>query len=151
MIPGTYNLEIYQGATFNRVFVWYSDVCCGANVAGANKLPVDLTNYTAAMQIRAFALATTVEYDATDNLTLGGQAGTIALSIPSSATADFTWWSGVYSLLLTDSSGNVTALLGGTVTVAANPTIPSMGGTPIQTDSGLNIITDSGEQLTTSS
>jgi hypothetical protein len=114
---GTYNLCINQGATFTRVFVWIAGQC-GCGTVGVSSGPVDLTGYTAALQIRAYPLATAILYDASANLTLGGTAGTITLVIPAANTETFTWWQGVYDLLLTDSSGNATRLLAGAVTVS---------------------------------
>ena len=114
---GTYNLCIAQGATFTRIFVWTAGQC-GCGTVGASSGPVDLTGYTAALQIRAYPLATAILYDASANLTLGGIAGTITLVIPAANTETFTWWQGVYDLLLTDSSGNATRLLAGAVTVS---------------------------------
>lgn len=122
MAAGTCNLCIDQGATFTRVFVWIAGTCCGCATVGATPGPVDLTGYSAAMQIRAYALSVTVLYDASSDLVLGGIAGTMTLTIPASATEGFTWWNGVYDLILTDSSGNVTRLLQGTVTVSPGVT-----------------------------
>lgn len=116
-----YNLCIQQNATFTRVFIW-TTYTTTPGTAGGQPQPVNLTGYTAAMQIRAFPLSPTVLYDASDDITLGGEAGTIALDIPASATEGFTWFSGVYDLILTDPSGNVTRLLGGAVTVSPGVT-----------------------------
>jgi hypothetical protein len=114
--PGAYNLAIYQNATYSMTFIWYAGSCpCGT--IGSSPGPVDLTGYTATLQIRPYALSTTILFDASSDITLGGVAGTIALVIPAATTATFTWWTGVYDLLLTDSSGNVTALLEGAVNV----------------------------------
>jgi hypothetical protein len=118
---GTYNLQINQFATFEKVFIWIAGFC-GCGTVGATSGPVDLTGYTAALQIRPFALSTTILYDASSNITLGGTAGTITLDIPATATALFTWWNGVYDLILTDSSGNVTRLLQGSVIVTPGVT-----------------------------
>ena len=116
--PNSYNLCIYQGGTFNRVFIWNAGACAGYGPPGSSPSPVDLTGYTAKMQIRsAQSQSSSLLYDASANLTLGGTAGTITLSIPASSTETFTWWSGFYDLLLTDSSGNVTPLLTGMVNV----------------------------------
>lgn len=122
MSTGTYNLCIAQGATFTRIFTWLAGVCCGQSTAGAQPQPVDLTGYSAALQIRAFPLSPSVLYDASSNLVLGGVLGTITLTIPASSTEGFTWWNGVYDLLLTDSSGNATRLLQGSVTVSPGVT-----------------------------
>ena len=117
----TYDLCIEQGATFTRVFTWSTLPATGAP-AGSEPTPVNLTGYTAKMQIRAFALSTTVLFDASSDIILGGSAGTISLAIPASVTEGFTWWSGVYDLLLTDPSGNVTRLLSGSVSVSPGVT-----------------------------
>lgn len=116
--PNVYNLCIYQGGTFTRVFVWNAGTSVGYGPAGASPSPVDLTGYTATMQFRQ-AQSTTANllYDASSNIVLGGTAGTITLTIPASSTELFTWWMGYYDLLLTDSSGNVTPLLTGQVNV----------------------------------
>lgn len=116
----TYDLCIDQNSTFSKTFTWTTYSTTGA--AGAAPQPVDLTGWTAAMQIRAFPLATAVLFDASSDITLGGVAGTIALVIPAATTAGFTWFSGVYDLLLTDPSGNVTRLLSGNVTVSPGVT-----------------------------
>lgn len=145
-----YNLCINQGATYRRTFTWKTTLCCGQWVAGAEPSPVDLTGYTASMQIRAFPLATTVLYTATPDIVLGGELGTITLTIPASDTEDFTWWSGVYDLLLMSPLGVVTRVLQGSVTVSPGVTMPPPG-QPITTDSGIFITTDSGEQINTSS
>jgi hypothetical protein len=143
------NLCINQGATFQQSWTWITNPCACQGTAGAAPAPVDLTGYTASLQIRAYPGAPTIEYDATSNLTLGGVLGTIALLIPATSTALFSWWSGVYDLLLTSPAGIVTRLLQGKVAVSPSVTLPPPG-TPIQTDSGLNLLTDSGIQINTS-
>jgi hypothetical protein len=120
--PGNYPLCIYQGATVSLVFLWTAGNCCGA--VGASPQPVDLTGYTAAMQIRPYVLSPTVLYDAgaAGDLVLGGVYGTITLTIDATDTEGFTWWTGVYDLLVTSSGGVVTPLLKGTVTVSPSVT-----------------------------
>jgi hypothetical protein len=115
--PGTYNLSINQGATFAQVFTWTTSPTTSA--VGAASAPVNVTGYTASMQFRAYPLSTTILYDASANLVLGGAAGTITLTIPAATTQTFTWWNGVYDLILTDPAGVVTRLLQGTVVVTA--------------------------------
>lgn len=117
----TYDLCIQQNATYSRVFTW-TTYTTGPTTAGTEPQPVDLTGYTAAMQIKAFPLASSVLYDASSDITLGGAAGTISLDIPATATAGFTWWDGVYDLLLTDSAGNVTRFASGSVSVSPGVT-----------------------------
>jgi len=117
-----YNICIAQGATFNQTFLWNAGTCCGQGTAGAAPQPVDLTGYTANMQIKAYPLATAALYDASGDITLGGPAGTVELTIPAADTETFTWWTGVYDLLLTDPAGNVTRFLSGSVTVCPGVT-----------------------------
>lgn len=148
--PGNFNLEIYQGATYTQIFTWLSGVF-RTGTAGATQQPVNLTGYIASMQIKAFALSTTVLYDASPNLTLGGASGTITLKIPATNTETFTWWSGVYDLTLTDVANNVTVLLSGTVTVTPGVTALLGIGAQIQTDAGNDLTTDGGNPINTSS
>lgn len=117
--PGNYNIFIYQGQTYIQTYIWNAGNCCGCSTVGASSSPVDLVGYTATMQFRRWAGGTLL-IDVSPYITLGGVAGTIALDIPASITEGFTWFNGVYDLLLTDSSGNVTPLLAGTVTVTAS-------------------------------
>jgi hypothetical protein len=116
----SYNLCINQGATYSRVFTWFQN---GTPPVGG-PLPVNLTGFTAAMQIRPFVLSPTVLYDAgaAGDLVLGGEFGTITLTIPATDTETFTWPNGVYDLLLTSAGGQVTRLISGSVTVSPGVT-----------------------------
>jgi hypothetical protein len=118
---GTYNLCINQYATYTKIFTWLAGLC-GCLTVGSEPSPVDLTGYTANLQIRPYPLSTVILYDASTHIVLGGTAGTITLTIPATDTAGFTWSKGVYDLILTDSSGNVTRLLEGTVKVSPGVT-----------------------------
>jgi hypothetical protein len=118
---GTYNLCIDQYATYEKVFIWTAGMC-GCGTVGASSGPVDLTGYTAALQIRPFELSTTILFDASSDIILGGTAGTISLTISATDTATFTWWNGIYDLLMTDSSGVATRLLQGSVIVTPGVT-----------------------------
>jgi hypothetical protein len=122
---GNYDFCIDQNATLTKVFTWLTNPCCGA--VGSAPAPVDLTGYSAGMQIRPFVLSTTLLFDATPYITLGGPAGTITLSIPGGITAALTWFSGVYDLLLLDQNGISTRLLSGQVTVCPGITAPLLG------------------------
>lgn len=120
-LPATYNISIYQGQTLNLTFVWTTGTCnCYTGVpVGQTSAAVNLTGYTATMQFRAFPGGTLL-IDVSTYITLGGTAGTIALSIPATVTETFTWWNAVYDLFLTSSSGVATALLAGNVAVTAS-------------------------------
>ena len=111
MGAGRYDFTIEQGATFSRVVTW-------KDAAGT---PINLTSYTAAMQIRetkdaSSAIATSAGISPTITLTLGGAAGTITISISATVTAAFTFETAYYDLELT-LSGVVTRLLEGIVTL----------------------------------
>ena len=112
----TYDFCINQGATFARVFTWIGPSCCIGTV-GAGLTAIDITGYTATLLIRQYMLGPTV-YDASANLVLGGTAGTVYLTIPATDTINFTWWNGVYDLVMTSAGGYVTRLLEGGVTVS---------------------------------
>ena len=122
MSAGTYNIVIEQNATLSLVFTWTAGPNVQIPPVGWGPQPVDLTGYTANLQIRQYALSPTIIYDASPNLVLGGITGTITLVIPATTTQTFTWWNGVYDLLMTDSSGNAYRLLQGTVTVSPGVT-----------------------------
>jgi hypothetical protein len=109
-------LCIQQWATYSQAFTWLSPQVV-AN-GGQQVLPVDLTGYTATLQILPYPLATAILYDASSNITLGGPTGIITINIPAAVTGAFTWWAGVYDLLLTDLAGTVTRFTQGNVTVS---------------------------------
>ena len=127
MSAGTYNLVIEQGATFIRVFLWQvgGTTDCSCTTTSTTAVPVDLTGFSADLQIRQTPQSTTILYEgstANGNIVLGGTAGTITLTIPSTTTAGFSWLRGVYDLILTSSGGIVTRLLQGSVTVSPDVT-----------------------------
>lgn len=104
----TINLCVNQGATFSKVFTWWGQVYLQGQLANG---PINITGYTAALQIRPYQLSTTILYDASSNITINGPLGQISLSIPASATETFTWWNGVYDLLLTSPDGSYSVRL----------------------------------------
>jgi hypothetical protein len=111
-----FDLCIKQWATYLQAFTWLSPQV----VANGSQqvLPVDLTGYSATLQILPYPLATTILYDASSNITLGGPTGIITINIPAATTGGFTWWNGVYDLLLTNIAGTATRLTQGNVTVS---------------------------------
>lgn len=111
-----FDLCIQQWATYLQAFTWLSPQIV-AN-GGQQVLPVDLTGYTPTLQILPYPLATSILYDASSNITLGGPTGIITINIPATITGGFTWWSGVYDLLLTDLAGTVYRFAQGYVTVS---------------------------------
>lgn len=76
-MPATFTLK--RGDTWSQSFAWKQGSASGA--------PVDLTGCTARLQVRTRADALVL--DATAYLTLDGTAGTVAVSVPASATELF--------------------------------------------------------------
>lgn len=110
--PGTYNITAYQGATFNYVATW--------SIGGT---AVDLTNYSAAMQVRTTYTSGSAIFSLTNGsgITLGGTAGTITAEISAAAMGAATAGQYVYDLEL-DSGSEVTRLLQGDFTIKAEVT-----------------------------
>lgn len=82
--------------------------------------PVDLSNYTARMQMRSSAGSDVVLLELTTEnggLTLGGTDGTVSRMIAATATAALAFRTAVYDLELVDGAGNVTRLAEGAVCV----------------------------------
>lgn len=109
-IAGKYDIICDQGATFSRVLTWKDST-------GA---AVDLTGYTARMQIRPEASSSTTTLSLTtenSRIALGGSAGTITLTIAATDTAGITAGNYVYDLELVSGAGIVTRLVMGAYTV----------------------------------
>lgn len=111
-------LAILQGSTFRKSWTLKT---------GAPALPVDLTGYTARLQMRADLDAPVALFTLTTEnggITLGGAAGTIDLYLSHTATAAITWDSAVYDLELINTAGNgdVTRRVEGSVTVSREVT-----------------------------
>ena len=116
------DITIQQGATFDITLTWQD----------ANGTPIDLTGYTARMQIREniedanFVVEITTTPTASGSIVLGGAAGTIQLIIPSDVTTGFTTWDeGVYDLEMISDAGPpevVRRLLEGCVVVTPEVT-----------------------------
>jgi hypothetical protein len=110
--PGRYNITAYQGATYDLDLTW-----------STNGTPVNLTNYTAAMQVRTAANASTAIISLTNGtgITLGGTAGTINININSTTMGSATPGQYVYDLEL-NSGGTVYRLIQGTFSIQAEVT-----------------------------
>lgn len=105
-------IYIEQGATFKMQFIWQT---------GEPPVPVNLTGYTAAMQIRASVGSSDILVNLTTEnggISLEDALGVINLYIPSSQTAIFNWHVGVFDLEMIAPSGEVIRLIQGTVTVS---------------------------------
>lgn len=120
MSAQVYHIELDGESDYTVTFV-YNDASTG--------LPVNLTGYKAEMQVRQNYdgygdPSTNLVYttDTGGGIVLGGTAGTVTVTIPNSATAQYTWTEGVYDLFLI-SSGNIrTKLVGGFFTIIQNVT-----------------------------
>ena len=114
--PMTYNITIYQGATFRLPLTWSS---------GTPAAAVDLTGCTARMQIRSTITSPTALLELTTvsgGIVLGGTAGTVEVVIEDTDTAGQAWRSGVYDLEIIFASGDVRRLLEGTATLVPEVT-----------------------------
>jgi hypothetical protein len=106
-----YDLEIKQGATLSLTATWKDSTGTAVN----------LTGYTARLQVRATydSSSTILSLTSAAGITLGGAAGTIAITATATVTAALTApFSGVYDLELVSGGGEVTRLLEGTATVS---------------------------------
>lgn len=110
--PATLNLSMYQGASFDYNLVWNT-------TAGTVTTPVNLTNWSARMQMRT-------SYDASDaalsltsgtGITLGGTAGSILIEATATQTAAIGAGPYVYDLELVSPASVVTRLVEGTIIV----------------------------------
>ena len=104
MIPGKYNMVCPQGSTFNKQLTYSID-----------NVNVNLTGYTARMQVREKHTSTTFQLALnTENggIILGGSEGTITINIEASATGALIPKEYVYDLELLSGS-TVTRIIEG--------------------------------------
>lgn len=90
-MPGKYNLTIYQGETFGFSIIWKD----------AEGVPIDLTGYSARMQIRYDGVNGDIAADlSTTNggIEIDNEAHTITVYISATDTASMLAKSGVYDL-----------------------------------------------------
>lgn len=104
--PGTLNLTMYQGASWDYTLTWTT-----------NGTPVNLTNYTARMQARVSHpdTHTVLSLTSGSGITLGGTAGTILLEASPVITAGVASGQYVYDLELVSPGSAVTRLVEGTL------------------------------------
>lgn len=114
--PTTLSTTVIDGSV-----VW---TCSGPNVQ-----PINLTGYSAYMQIRSAPQATDLEASITTTLTsqgvitLGGSAGTVSINVTGETTAALTNPVYYYDLFLVDGSDNRTMLVRGKISVNLYVTI----------------------------
>ena len=114
MPAGRHDLTIEQGATFQRTFTW-------KDAAGT---PVNLTGYTATMQVRQSHLsaAPLITLTTAAGITLGGAAGTVVARMTDEQTDTLPAGNWRWDLKLTSPAGDDTRLLEGTAKVT--PAVP---------------------------
>lgn len=111
--PATLNLTCYQGASWDYQLTWNT-------TSGTVTSPVNLTGYSARMQVRTSHYDSTVLLSLTSGsgITLGGTAGTIYLEASATTTAGMATANSqqeqyVYDLELVSGAGYVTRLVQG--------------------------------------
>ena len=111
--PGTYSITVWQGADYDKTFT-----------VTQNGTALNWTGYSARMQVRnsSDATATLLSLTNGSGITLGGTAGTIAVTITSTQSAAIPAGSYAYDLELVSSGNLVTRLLQGAFTVSGNVT-----------------------------
>jgi len=129
MGAGKYDFTIEQGATHVTTFVWKTQPgsCCDDDVPEVEPEPVDITDYTLAMQVRPSPSSETLYFEATS---VNGmlpivtpELGQFALYVSAEESAGWTWKRGVYDILMVSPLGFVTRLLQGSVTVSPDVTV----------------------------
>lgn len=115
----THNITINKGATYRQVFVWSQ---------GSPAVPVDVTTYTARMQVREDIddvtpiLDITTTPAATGDITLGTTDGLVTVFISDTTSTAITVDGGVYDLEMVAAGGDVTRLLEGAVVFTSEVT-----------------------------
>jgi hypothetical protein len=115
MTAAAYDFVIEQGSTLDKAFVWKDS-------AGA---VINLSGYTARMQIRQTVSSSTVLLELTtlnNRIIITPGEGKVRLLVAAADTAAITWQRGKYDLELMSSTGTVTRLLYGDVEVSREVT-----------------------------
>lgn len=110
MAAGTYNFTFEQGATFSRQLTVQD-----------NGAAMNLTGYSARMQLRSSVESTTVALTVTCAIT-NATSGIITVSNTATETMGVDAGIYVYDLEIESSAGVVTRLMQGTATITANVT-----------------------------
>lgn len=114
-IAAVEDLILEQGTTWRQPFTWES----------SPGVPVDLTGWTARMQVRETASSPAVLLDLTtsnNGLVISALTGTITTHVTDTVTSALSFTSAVYDLELIDPSGNVTRLVRGNVMLSPEVT-----------------------------
>lgn len=114
MRPGKYNFLCPQGTTFNKRLSYQ-----------INSIPVDLTGYTARMQVREKAASSTKILDLTTEnggLVINEGDGTVTINVAASVTSEIFPKNYVYDLEIVSNEDEVTRLIEGGFNVTAEVT-----------------------------
>lgn len=110
MRPANYDLEIWQGQTFNFAFVWKD----------STGTPINLTGYSGRMHLRPTVMAEVVLIDlSTENgkMNFDHLNGGITLTISAEETAQIKCKNAVYDLEVFNAEGGVRRLMEGKVII----------------------------------
>jgi len=116
MAAAQYDLLVEQGASYSQAVQWKT---------GSPAAAVNLSGYTARLQLRSSVTASTAALSLTTEngrISITANTGTVTLSISATDTAALTAGRYVYDLELVSSGGQVTRLMEGVVTVSAEVT-----------------------------
>lgn len=111
MAAATYDFDIEQGATLLKPIVWKD----------STGTPVNLTGYTARMQVRSSTASPDVLLEMTSTngkIQITPSTGTVTLVFSAATTAAITWKRGKYDLEMVSSDGTVTRLIEGQISVS---------------------------------
>ena len=112
MNPGRYNITVYQGTTFTLSPIWKID-----------NLPVNLTGYTAKMQVRDISGNLIVELSTSNGkIVITPALGQVAMTLTATQTAALAVGNYNYDLNLTDTASNVYKILEGAFILKASVT-----------------------------
>jgi hypothetical protein len=130
MTPGQVNFLCPQGSTFSKQITYKIsnpefDSSQPSSESNPEDIPVDLTGYSARMQVRQnyYSEDTVVNLSTGGNgIFLGGSEGTIDIFIDNNTTANFPAGSWLYDLEVESSSGIVGRLIEGSFIVTPEVT-----------------------------
>jgi hypothetical protein len=122
MPAGNYNITIEQGSDLNIPII----------MRESDGSPIDLTDYTAHMQIRSAPGGTIYDELTTANSRitiedfsyLGTTHWRIILHFPNATSSAYSFTNGVYDLEIEDDSSVITRLIEGKVTISPEVTVP---------------------------
>lgn len=115
MAAASHDFTIEQGVTTSKSFVWKD----------SEGTVIDLTGYSARMQIRSSIDSTTTLLSATNangQLVITAAQGKVTLTLTATETAALDFSTGVYDLELVSNAGVVTRLVEGSVTLSKEVT-----------------------------